>query len=82
MDWKPGLAGAGRLVNQNQAPQRSVGHGGRRRRGRPIETDHELNIDAQDAQDNRDGTLPHGKLTSAMTRFGLADAQDCKPAFS
>ena len=35
-----------------------------------------LNIDAQDAQDNREGTLLHEKLTSAMIRCGIADAQE------
>ena len=35
-----------------------------------------LNIDAQDAQDKQDGTLLQGKLTSAMTRCGLAHARE------
>ena len=35
-----------------------------------------LNMDAQDAQDKQDGTLLHAELTSAMIRFGFADAQE------
>ena len=41
-----------------------------------MEKNQELNIDAQDAQDNRDRTLLHEKLTSAVTRGGIADAQE------
>ena len=41
-----------------------------------------LNIDAQDAQDNQDGTLLHGKLTWAMTRCGIADAREQRPVVS
>ena len=41
-----------------------------------------LNIDAQDAQDNRDGTLLHEKLASAMTRRGIADAREWRPVVS
>ena len=52
------------------------GHSGRPRRGRSIEKDQKLNMDAQDAQDNQAGTLPHAELTSAMIRFGFADAQE------
>ena len=48
----------------------------RPRRGRSIEKDQKLNMDAQDAQDNQDGTLLHEKLTPAMIRFGFADAQE------
>ena len=33
-------------------------------------------MDAQDAQDNQDETLLDEKLTSAMIRFGFADAQE------
>ena len=39
-------------------------------------------MDAQDAQDNQDGTLLHKKLTPAMIRFGIADAQENKLAVS
>ena len=35
-------------------------------------------MDAQDAQDNQDETLLHKKLTPAMIRCGIADAQDYK----
>ena len=35
-----------------------------------------------DAQDKQGGTLLHGKLTPAMIRCGLADAQDAKAAVS
>ena len=35
-----------------------------------------MNINAQDAQDNRDGTLLHGKLIPAKIRCGNADAQE------
>ena len=52
------------------------GHSGRPRRGRSIEKDQKLNMDAQDAQDNQDGTLLHEKLTAPMIRFGFADAQE------
>ena len=66
----------------NQRPHRRFGHSGHTRRGRLIEKDHELNMDAQDAQDNRDGTLVPEKPAPAMIRCGLADAQECKPADS
>ena len=52
------------------------GHSGRTRRGRSIEKDQKLNMDAQDAQDNQDGTLLHAELTSAMIACGFADAQE------
>ena len=39
-------------------------------------------MDAQDAQDNQDGTLLHEKPASAMIVCGFADAQDYKPAVS
>ncbi len=52
------------------------GHSGRPRRGRSIEKDQKLNMDAQDAQDNQDETLLHEKLTRSMIRFGFADAQE------
>ncbi len=35
-----------------------------------------LNMDTQDAQDYQGGALLQGKLTSAMTRCGMADAQE------
>ena len=38
-------------------------------------------MDAQDAQDNRDGTLLHEKLAPAMIVCGFADAQDYKLPF-
>ena len=39
-------------------------------------------MDAQDAQDNRDGTLLHEKLAPAIIRYGFAGAQDFRtPAF-
>ena len=60
----------------NQTPHRGFRPSGRTRRGRLIEKDQKLNIDAQDAQDNQAGTLLHEKLTSAMIRFGFADAQE------
>ena len=41
-----------------------------------------ININAQDAQDNQDGTLLHGKLAPAMIARGFADAQDYKLAVS
>ena len=41
-----------------------------------------MNIDAQDARDNQDGTLLHEKPAPAMTRCGLADAQEYKLAVS
>ena len=41
-----------------------------------------MNIDAQDAQDNQDGTLLHQRLTPAMIARGFVDAQDDKPAVS
>ena len=66
----------------NQRLHRRFGHSGHTRRGRLIEKDHELNMDAQDAQDNRDGTLVPEKPAPAMIRCGLADAQECKPADS
>ena len=37
-------------------------------------------MDAQDAQDNQDGTQQHERLTPAMIVCGFADVQDCKPA--
>ena len=58
------------------------GHSGRPRRGRLIEKDQKLNIDAQDAQDNQAGTLLHEKLTGAKIRYAFADTQECKPAVS
>ena len=39
-------------------------------------------MDAQDAQDNQDGTVLPGKLTAAMIVCGFADVQDCKAAVS
>ena len=53
-----------------------LGPAERPRRGRSIEKDQKLNIDAQDAQDKQDGTLLHEKLTSAMIACGFADAQE------
>jgi len=55
---------------------------GHPRRGRSIEKQHELNIDAQDAQDNQDQTLLHERLARAMIARGFVDAQDDKPAVS
>ena len=52
------------------------GHSGRPRRGRSIEKDKKLNMDAQDAQDKQAETLLHAELTSAMIRFEFADAQE------
>ena len=37
-------------------------------------------MDAQDAQDNQDGTVLHERLTPAMIACGFADVQDDKPA--
>ena len=59
-----------------QTPHRGFRPSGRPRRGRSIEKDQKLNMDAQDAQDNQDGTLLHAELTPAMIRFGFADAQE------
>ena len=56
----------------NQTPHRSVGHSGRPRRGRSIEKDQKLNMDAQDAQDKQDEGLLRGELTPAMIRCGRA----------
>ena len=55
---------------------------GHPRRDRSIEKQHELNIDAQDAQDNQDETLLHERLARAMIARGFVDAQDDKPAVS
>ena len=74
--------GSSQVRRLNQRPHRRFGHSGHTRRGRLIEKDHELNMDAQDAQDNRDGTLVPEKPAPAMIRCGLADAQECKPADS
>ncbi len=41
-----------------------------------------INMDAQDAQDNQDGTLLHEKPAPAMIVCGLGDAQDDKLAVS
>ena len=41
-----------------------------------------INMDAQDAQDNQDGTLLHEKPAPAMIVCGIADTQDCKLAVS
>ena len=54
----------------NQTPHRSFGHSGRPRRGRSIEKDQKLNMDAQDAQDKQDEGLLRGELTPAMIRCG------------
>ena len=42
------------------------------RRGRSVEKDHPINIDAQDAQDNQEGKLLHKRLTQAMIACGFA----------
>ena len=47
-----------------------------------MEKDYKLNMDAQDAQDNLDGTLLHKKPAPAMIVCGIADTQDYKPAVS
>ena len=52
------------------------------RLGRSIEKDYKLNIDAQDAQDNQDGTLLHQRLTLAMIARGFVDSLDDKSAVS
>ena len=39
-------------------------------------------MDAQDAQDNQDGTQQYERLTPAMIACGFADVKDCKPAVS
>ena len=41
-----------------------------------------INMDAQDAQDNQDGTLLHEKPAPAMIVGGIADTQDYKLAVS
>ena len=41
-----------------------------------------LNMDAQDAQDNQDGTVLHGKWTPAMIAHGFVDVQDDEAAVS
>ena len=41
-----------------------------------------INIDAQDAQDERDESLLHEKPAPAMIACGFADAQDYKLAVS
>ncbi len=41
-----------------------------------------MNMDAQDTQDNQDGTLVHEKPALAMIVCGFADAQDDKLAVS
>ena len=41
-----------------------------------------MNMDAQDAQDNLDGTLLHEKPAPAMIVCGFADGQDYKLAVS
>ena len=41
-----------------------------------METKKLKNMDRQDAQDNRDGRLLHGKLALAMTRCGITEARD------
>ena len=64
------------MVDAKTKRHRGFRHSGRPRRGRSIEKDQKLNMDAQDAQDNQDGTLLHEKLTPAMIRFGFADAQE------
>ena len=46
------------------------------RRGRSIEKDHQVNIDAQDAQDNQGGRLLHERMTPAMIACGFADVQE------
>ena len=52
------------------------------RLGRSIEKDYELNIDAQDAQDNQDGRLLQETLTRAMIVCGFEDVREHKPAVS
>ena len=52
------------------------------RLGRSIEKDYELNIDAQDAQDNQDGRLLQETLTRAMIACGFEDVREHKPAVS
>ena len=56
----------------NQTPHRSFGHSGRPRRGRSIEKDQKLNMDAQDAQDKQDEGLLRGEPARAMIRCGRA----------
>ena len=63
-----GICPHGRRLNQT--PHRSFGHSGRPRRGRSIEKDQKLNMDAQDAQDKQDEGLLRGELTPAMIRCG------------
>ena len=41
-----------------------------------------INMDAQDAQDNQDGTPLHEKPATAMIVCGFADAQDYRLAVS
>ena len=64
------------LLHGKLTGNRGVEHSRRPRRGRSIENDHKLNMDAQDAQDNQDGKLLHAKLTPAMIACGFADAQE------
>ena len=49
------------------------------RRGRSIEKDYKLNIDAQD---NQDGRLLQETLTRAMVVCGFEDVREHKPAVS
>ena len=52
------------------------------RLGRSIEKDYKWNIDAQDAQDNKDGRLLQETLTRAMIVCGFEDVREHKPAVS
>ena len=47
-----------------------------------IHVNEKTNMDYQDEQDKQDETLLPGKLTPAMIRCGIADAQDCKRVVS
>ena len=47
-----------------------------------IHVNEKTNMDYQDEQDKQDETLLPGKLTPAMIRCGIADAQDSKRVVS
>ena len=56
--------------------------GGHRAGVRGIDIFFTINMDAQDAQDNQDGTLLHEKPAPAMIVCGIADTQEYEPAVS
>ena len=76
------LAGAEASVGNRcgrdaRAPRRKL-----MRRGGSRGIDFFMNIDAQDAQDERDESFLHQKPAPAMIACGFADAQDYKLAVS